>query len=201
MWCFNPAFVSLRSARQNMPSASLQPSVIDDYLQTELPKKRVAGPFSTPLLPNLHISPFGVIPKKHQPNKWRLILDLSHPEGHSVNDEVPKDPFSVQYIKVDDIIAAFMSFGRGALLAKFDMESACRIVLVHPDDRYLLAMQWRGKYFVDMALPFGLRSAPYIFSSVAEWILKKNYDIGFLLHYLGDFHNSPTEFRYLCSEV
>lgn len=128
---------------------------------------------------NWRLPPDCVIPKKNQPNKWRLILDLSHPE---VNDGVPKDAFSVQYMKVDDIIAAFMPFGRGALLAKFDMESAYRIVLVHPDDRYLLAMQWRGKYFVDMALPFGLRSAPYIFSSVAEWIVKKNYDIGLLLH-------------------
>ena len=122
------------------------------------------------------------------------------PEGHSVNDGVPKDPFSVQYMKVDDIITGIMSFGRGALLAKFDVESAYRIVPVHPDDRYLLGMQWRGKYFIDMALPFGLRLAPYIFSSVAdlaEWILKENYDIDFLLHYLDDFHtlglpNSPT---------
>ena len=103
-------------------------------------------------------------------------------------------------MKVDDIIAGIMSFGRGALLAKFDVESAYHIVLVHPDDRYLLGMQWRGKYFVDMALQFGLCSAPYIFSSVAElveWILKENYDIGFLLHLLDDFHtlgppNSPT---------
>jgi len=102
-----------------------------------------------------------------------------------VNDEVPKDPFSVQYMKVDDIIPGIMSFGRGALLAKFDVESVYRIIPVHPDDRYLLGMQWRGKYFVDMALPFGLHSAPYIFSSVAdlvEWILEENYDIGFLLH-------------------
>ena len=53
---FNPACVSLRSAWWNMPSTSLQPSVIDDYLQTKLAKDRVAGPFSTPPLPNLHIS-------------------------------------------------------------------------------------------------------------------------------------------------
>ena len=42
-----------------------------------------------------------------------------------------------------------------------------------------------------MALPFGLRSAPYIFYSVAdlgEWVLKQQYDGGFLLHYLDDFH-------------
>ena len=79
-------------------------------------------------------------------------------------------------MKVDDIIDGIMSLSRGTLLAKFDVESAYRIIPVHPYDRYLLGVQWQGKYFVDMALPFGLLSAPYILSSVAdlvEWGLKK----------------------------
>ena len=80
-------------------------------------------------------------------------------------------------MKVDDIIDRIMSLGRGTLLAKFDVESAHRITPSHPNDRYLLGMQWQDNYFVDMVLPFGLRSAPYIFSSVAdlaEWVLKKS---------------------------
>ena len=48
---FNPASVSLKSTTHNMSSASLLPLVIDDYLHTELAKGRVAGPFSSPLLP------------------------------------------------------------------------------------------------------------------------------------------------------
>ena len=35
----------------------------------------------------IHISPFGIIPKKEQ-GKWRLIVDLSHPRDHSINDGV-----------------------------------------------------------------------------------------------------------------
>ena len=50
---FNPASVSLKSATQNMSSASLQPSVIDDYLRTELARGCVTGPFSSPF-PHLH---------------------------------------------------------------------------------------------------------------------------------------------------
>ena len=100
---------------------------------------------------------------------------------------------------VDDIIAGIMSFGQGILLAKFDVESAFQIALIQSDDCYLFGMQWTGKYFIDMALPFGLRSAPYIFSSVADlakWILTVNYEVNFLCHYLDDFHtlgppNSP----------
>lgn len=76
---FNPLAVSLKSTSQNMPSVSLQPSVIDQYLRTELEKGRVAGPFSIASIPNLHISRFGIIPKKYQPGKWWLILDLSSP--------------------------------------------------------------------------------------------------------------------------
>ena len=92
-----------------------------------------------------------------------------------------------------------MSLGRGSLPAKFDVESAYCHVPVHSDNRYLLGMKWQAKYFIDLALPFGLCSAPYIFSSFADllvWILTHNYGINFLLHYLDDFHtlgppNSP----------
>ena len=93
-------------------------------------------------------------------------------------------------MKIGNIIDGVMLLGRGTLLAKFHVESAYRIIPTHPDDRYLFGMQWLGSHFVDMALPFGLRSAPYIFSSVVdlvEWVLKKQYDMSFLLHCLDDF--------------
>ena len=62
---------------------------------------------------------------------------------------------------------------------------------VHLDDRFLLGMQWTGHFFIDLALPFGLRSAPYIFSAAVdllEWIVRHNYYVTFLKHYLDDFH-------------
>ena len=136
--------------------------MIDSYLQDEVSSGRVAGPFPVPLLPSLHISRFGVIPKNNQPGKWRLILDLSSPEGQSVNDGIPKPRFTVQYVLVDAFIDG-MSLGRGTLMAKFDVASAHQNVAIHPDDRPLLGMKWRGQYFVDLVLPFGLCSAPFIF--------------------------------------
>ena len=61
---------------------------------------------------------------------------------------------------------------------------------IHPQDRPLLGMVWRGKYYVDMALPFGLRSAPYIFTAIADlvqWMLTQNHGVDFLRRYLDDF--------------
>ena len=187
---FEPLSVSLQSASTNMRSALVHPSVIDAYLETEVSCGRVAGPFTTPPFPDLHISRFGVVPKSNQPGKWRLILDLSSPDGHSVNDGIPKTPFSVQYVTVDSFIDGIMARGRGTLMAKFDVASAYRNVAIHPLDRPLLGMKWGNRYYVDMALPFGLRSVPYIFTAIADmvqWMLTSNHGVDFLRHYLDDF--------------
>jgi len=52
----------------------------------------------------------------------------------------------------------------GTLLAKFDVASTYHNVAIHPLDRPVLDVKWQEKYYVDMALPFGLWLAPYIFS-------------------------------------
>ena len=106
------------------------------------------------------------------------------PQGASVNDGINSGEFSMHHIKLDQIISMVLKHGPGALMVKFDVEA------VHPDDRYLLGMKWRGLSFVDLALPFGLRSAPYIFNSVAhmvEWIILNRYNVADLMHYLDDF--------------
>lgn len=54
-------------------------------LQPELDAGRIKGPFSTPLLPNLHISPIGLVPEK-TPGQFRLIHHISYPKGSSIND-------------------------------------------------------------------------------------------------------------------
>ena len=82
-----------------------------------------------------------------------------------------------------------MQLGKGALLAKLDIQSACRLVPVHPTDRHLLGVEWRGKCYVDGMLRFNLRSAPKIFTAVAdalEWILRQKC-VSYLDHYLDNF--------------
>ena len=79
--------------------------------------------------------------------------------------------------------------GPGAVMAKIDIKAAYRMVPVHPQDRHLFGMMWEDKVYVDAALPFGLRSAPKIFTAVAdalEWIAKYS-GIKDLWHYLDDY--------------
>lgn len=130
-----------------------------------------------------------MIPKRGQVGKWRLIVDLASPRGSSVNDGIDPEEFSMHYIKVDQIIRMVSKYGPGAQMVKFDVEVAYRNIAVHPDDLFPLGMRWRGQYYADVALPFGLRSASYIFISVAnmEWILLHRHHLTDLLHYLDDF--------------
>jgi len=64
------------SAKNNMASSRKHPAVIDAYLQEETKHGNILGPFTLANAPNVHISRIGVIPKKHQPGKWRVITDL-----------------------------------------------------------------------------------------------------------------------------
>ena len=55
----------------------------------------------------------------------------------------------------------------GAMLAKVDVAHGFRNIPVHPEDRHLLSMRWGNDILIDMTLPFGLRSSPKIFTTVA----------------------------------
>jgi len=62
-------------------------------------------------------------------------------------------------------------------------------VPVHPDNRPLLGVMWKGVYYFDAMLPFGLRSAPKIFTAVAdalEWCVHRRGVRG-IDHYLDNF--------------
>ncbi|CAH3181471.1 unnamed protein product [Porites lobata] len=92
----------------NLISASQHPEVISANLSKEMSLGRVAGPFLSPPLPNFQCHPIGVVPKKHS-TEWRTIYHLSYPPGDSVNDHIPKDPYSLQYVRVDDAISILKS--------------------------------------------------------------------------------------------
>ncbi len=177
------------SAKRNCSSAFSQAGIIDKYLSEEIKEGTIAGPFSHQPFPHVQVNRFGIIPKS-TPGKFRLITDLSFPKGKSVNDLIPDQEASVSYAGLPEAINTIMRLGRGTLMAKFDISRAYRSLPVHPDQRALLCMVWRGKYYVDLALPFGLRSAPSIFTrfaDVLELIIAQRGGVQYVQHDLDNF--------------
>ena len=106
----------------------------------------------------------------------------------SVNNGIEPELCSLRYTSVDEAVQVILLLGQWAQMAKVDIESAYRIIPVYPTDQLLLGMQWKGKSYVDTALPFGLRSAPKIFNVEADalqWILQCQGVKE--IHYLNDF--------------
>ena len=137
---------------------------MDEYLSKELCLNWLAGSYCKSKLPSIQISRFGVIPKQHQQNSWRLIIDLSHPKTNSVNDSIPKILCGLSYITIDDVILRIVQLGSNALLAKLDIKSAFHLLPVHPADRHLLGNEWHNSIYLDTCLPFRLHSAPKLFN-------------------------------------
>ena len=186
---FDPALCTPRSAKHNLPSARDHPNLVAAYIQDERREGRLVGPLASQEQALVHTSPIGLIPKPHQVGKWRMITDLSSPRGSSVNDGVDPSRCSLRYASVDQAVEIVKSLGPGALVAKMDLKSAYRMVPVHPTDQPLLGISWEDEVFLDAALPFGLRSAPKVFSAVADalaWAMTLE-GVSFQLHYLDDF--------------
>ena len=177
----------------NLRSALARPRVIHQYLAAECEAGHTVGPFPSPPLPAFVVNPLGAVPKKRS-GKWRLIMHLSHPPGESVNDGIEVTDFPLRYSTVYDAIDSVMQLGQGAQMAKIDIKSAFRLCPVHPADHHLLGMRWRGRFYFDIVLPFGLRSAPFIFNCLAdaiEWIATQ-HGIHPIHHYLDDFFLAGT---------
>ena len=61
-------------------------------------------------------------------------MDLSLPEGYSVNDAISKEDCSFHYTSVDWVVAHITQLGSGTLLAKMEIERAYRNIPVAPAD-------------------------------------------------------------------
>ena len=200
---FDERMVHLRSSHRNHPSSLANRTVVSTYIQEEAVAGRMIGPLSTPAQHLVHCSPIGLVPKGRNTGQWRMIVDLSYPKGESVNDGVPASLCSLSYASVENATQFIKVLGHGTLLIKIDLKSAYRIVPIHLDDRHLFGIEWNGQVFIDQALPFGLRSAPKLFTAVADaigWALAHT-GIPLHLHYLDDFLflSPPTATQYRTS--
>ena len=93
------------------------------------------------------------------------------------------------YTSVDRAAEQILAWGKGSLMAKMDIREAYRNIPVAPEDRHLLGFRWKDTIFIDKVLPFGLRSAPLIFTAVADaltWIMHKR-GVTWAVHYIDDF--------------
>ncbi len=171
---------------ENLRSASAQPAAIDKYIAEEVKAGRQAGPFATPPMPNLVVSPLGTVPK-NKGASHRVIHHLSYPRGgDSINSKV--EEMECALTSFDQGAALVVAAGRGAWLSKIDVRAAYRCIPVRPADWHLLGMRWRDRYYYEKSLPFGLSSSCALweeYATAAEWIVR-SLGVTSIVHYIDD---------------
>ena len=90
-----------------------------------------------------------------------------------MNDGIDSELCALSYISVEDVAKTILALGRGALMAKVDIRNAYRLMPMHPDERLLLGMERQCQAYVDMALPFELRSALTALADLLEWVFRE----------------------------
>ena len=136
-------------------------------IQAEVERGHTVGPFYQPPTGPFRCNPLGARDKPD--GSMHLILDLSQPDGQSVNSHIDRVSFTVQYTTMDQAILHIFSLGPNrALLAKADLQHAFRLIPVLPSQRWLLGFKWNEQYYYDVRVPFGLRSACTLFTDLAD---------------------------------
>ena len=113
---------------KNHYSANQYPAAIQEYLQKETQLGAILGP--TPCVDSkyFHCSPLLTRPKDL--HKRRVILNLSHPHGDAVNDQVSKShfdnrKFTLRFPSIDDIVQKILEMD-DPLIYKIDVARAFR---------------------------------------------------------------------------
>lgn len=175
----------------NLPTTPAAKLAIAADIAKEVAAGRIAGPFDSPPLPDLVISPVGAVPKKGG-DGWRRIHHLSWPRHssslRSVNAGIAIDKYS--YATIDDAYAMIARLGRGCLLNKFDVKAAFRLIPVSREDLHLLGFKFDRRYYVDLFLPFGLKSSPPLwedFARLLKFLIQARLSIKEIIQFVDDF--------------
>ena len=183
---------TLQSTFENHASARSNPSDVTHYIATELGHKALLGPFRGPPTNACHFSPLMTRPKKGSVFR-RVIIDLSWPQGRSVNDGISRTeyvdgPMTISLPTTDDMERAVVRAGKGSFLYKTDLSRGYRQLRVDPLDWPVLSFQHEYQCFMDICPPFGLRSSAMAMQRVSQAIVHLHGRRGFASKaYIDDF--------------
>ena len=137
---------------KNVRSAHKNGMWMTDAIATWVKKGLLAGPFSRVPLGGFRQNPMMAV---EQRTKVRPIMNLSAPVGEAFNEEVDtRDLFKLKMSSTKLFRDALLKMGRRAVMSKFDIQDAYKLIKNHPSQRQLFGFKWLGKFFLDTTLIF-----------------------------------------------
>lgn len=162
---------------ENHLSALFHLKSMENFVATELKHDALLGPFEEePFSSWFRTSPHMSRVKKASEER-RIIVDLSFPQGTSVNDVInPSNHLGINITyslpTISDLITvSYQLHGKGAYLWMLDLRRAYRQIRSDPLDAPFLGIKVGSKIFIDRCPPFGCRSSTSICQRLANSIV------------------------------
>lgn len=137
-----------------LPNQNMTPEA-RSFVTTELARLLVVGAVTRLNHRPLFCLPLGVVPKKN--GKLRLIHDLRY-----LNQRIHRPP----RFKLEDLSTVAGQVKEGDEMMTLDLEQGYYHIEIHPDYRKYFGFEWEGQYYVWNVLPFGLSTAPLVFTKI-----------------------------------
>ncbi len=179
----------------NHAEAACWPIQLQEYIRKEKGHDALLGPFSRNPFPaaTSGLSPLNIRPQRDEPDRLRIILDLSFPISSLVNDGIDmstylEEEFTLQYPTVDNLAARIAMLGDSCYLYKRDLSRYFHQLPVDPGDVPYLGFSWEGEYYFCKNFPMGICSACLVGQSVTSGISHIMKQLGYwTLNYIDDF--------------
>jgi hypothetical protein len=161
----------------NHPSVQQYKAVFDDIVHKKPTKQQYIGPLIgseiQQAIRHFQTSPLSLIPKLGRPGKYRMIQDLSHPQGsspiQSINVHMSPDDFTATYSTFPIVALLLSSLPPGSQGAVRDVAEAYCTVPVHPSQWHGLVVRLSDSHFtVDTALCFSFAPSVGIYGNIAS---------------------------------
>ena len=165
--------------KTNYKSALDNFSVIDKMIGELVSNGWAEGPFDQLPFENYYLNALAAVPKRDSTD-LRLIVDCRR---SNVNSKIPDQPF--KFKSVED---AVHRLSPSAFMAKVDLTAAYMHVPLRPEDYRFVCFEWNKKFYYYTRLPFGVKSAPFIFADLSDLVTNMAERRGIkVINYLDDF--------------
>ena len=180
----------LEPSFKNHSSAYSYHTYVDNFIESELGKLGVTGPFESSPWESIMLSPLMTSHKK--PDSRRTVFDASF-GLYSLNKNTPEkcyndSEYEFTFPTIDNFADIIAQLGPGCYLWKRDLSRFFLQLKIDPFEYDKLGFVWRSKLFLFVSFVWGCRHAGY----AGQWLTTA---VAYILAHIG---LELTGFLYLC---
>ena len=141
------------TTQRNCKSAIENGGLMSDKIVSWIQEGFVVGPFSHAPVEGFRTNPLMAIVKD---GKIRPVINMSSPVGSSFNDNLRwKELEKIHMTTAKEFSYTVKEAGKNALMTKFDVKDAYKLIPARMEDLRLQSFSWMGKMFVETQMIFG----------------------------------------------